>query len=104
MPNDKMYGYFYLFSLVKTWCEWVLQNEYSWVQVEEYIELASRKSDLERTELQKEKTGVFSGCYARNPANGSAIPIWVADYVLGRSANCFSSFCSFIFPDQSLQS
>ncbi|XP_051128837.1 leucine--tRNA ligase, chloroplastic/mitochondrial [Andrographis paniculata] len=52
-------------------------------EVEEYIELASRKSDLERTELQKEKTGVFSGCYARNPANGAAIPIWVADYVLG---------------------
>ncbi|CAI0467720.1 unnamed protein product [Linum tenue] len=52
-------------------------------QVEEYTDLASRKSDLERTELQKEKTGVFSGCYARNPANGEAIPIWVADYVLG---------------------
>ncbi|KAI4295952.1 hypothetical protein L6164_035945 [Bauhinia variegata] len=51
--------------------------------VEEYIDLASRKSDLERTELQKEKTGVFTGCYAKNPANGEAIPIWVADYVLG---------------------
>ncbi|XP_057764982.1 leucine--tRNA ligase, chloroplastic/mitochondrial isoform X1 [Salvia miltiorrhiza] len=51
--------------------------------VEEYKELASRKSDLERTELQKEKTGVFSGSYARNPANGLAIPIWIADYVLG---------------------
>uniref|UniRef100_A0A7C9A523 leucine--tRNA ligase n=1 Tax=Opuntia streptacantha TaxID=393608 RepID=A0A7C9A523_OPUST len=51
--------------------------------VGEYKELASRKSDLERTELQKEKTGVFTGCYAKNPANGEAIPIWVADYVLG---------------------
>ncbi|KAL8032932.1 hypothetical protein ABFX02_13G129700 [Erythranthe guttata] len=51
--------------------------------VEEYREVASRKSDLERTELQKEKTGVFSGCYATNPANGVSIPIWVADYVLG---------------------
>ncbi|XP_016501913.2 leucine--tRNA ligase, chloroplastic/mitochondrial [Nicotiana tabacum] len=51
--------------------------------VEEYRELAIRKSDLERTELQKEKTGVFTGCYARNPANGQDIPIWVADYVLG---------------------
>ncbi|CAN1326644.1 Leucine--tRNA ligase, chloroplastic/mitochondrial [Linum perenne] len=50
--------------------------------VEEYKDIASRKSDLERTELQKEKTGVFSGCYARNPANGEAIPVWVADYVL----------------------
>ncbi|XP_027087470.1 leucine--tRNA ligase, chloroplastic/mitochondrial-like [Coffea arabica] len=51
--------------------------------VEEYKELAARKSDLERTELQKEKTGVFTGCYARNPATGEAIPIWIADYVLG---------------------
>lgn len=52
--------------------------------MEEYTDLAARKSDLERTELQKEKTGVFSGSYARNPASGKAIPIWVADYVLGR--------------------
>ncbi|XP_048131778.1 leucine--tRNA ligase, chloroplastic/mitochondrial isoform X2 [Rhodamnia argentea] len=51
--------------------------------VEEYKDVASRKSDLERTELQKEKTGVFSGSFAINPANGEAIPIWVADYVLG---------------------
>ncbi|WRX26624.1 Methionyl/Leucyl tRNA synthetase - like 1 [Theobroma cacao] len=51
--------------------------------VEEYKDIASRKSDLERTELQKEKTGVFGGCYAKNPANGEPIPIWVADYVLG---------------------
>ncbi|KAM7506289.1 hypothetical protein LguiB_005193 [Lonicera macranthoides] len=51
--------------------------------VEEYKEIASRKSDLERTELQKDKTGVFSGYYAKNPANGEAIPIWIADYVLG---------------------
>lgn len=55
-----------------------------WFQVEEYKDFASRKSDLERTELQKEKTGVFTGCYAKNPANGDAIPIWVADYVLAR--------------------
>ncbi|KAG9139004.1 hypothetical protein Leryth_025324 [Lithospermum erythrorhizon] len=51
--------------------------------VDEYREVASTKSDLERTELNKEKTGVFSGYYAKNPANGKAIPIWVADYVLG---------------------
>lgn len=61
-----------------------------WLQVEEYKDIASRKSDLERTELQKEKTGVFTGCYAKNPANGEAIPIWVADYVLGR--------CLFLYP------
>lgn len=53
-------------------------------QVEKYVDEASRKSDLERTELQKDKTGVFTGVMAKNPANGEAIPIWVADYVLGR--------------------
>ncbi|MFQ5569323.1 MAG: leucine--tRNA ligase [Rhodothermales bacterium] len=47
-----------------------------------YQEEAGRKSDLERTELQKEKTGVFTGGYAINPVNGEDIPIWVADYVL----------------------
>ncbi len=51
-------------------------------QVQNYQELASHKSDLERTELQKEKTGVFTGAYAVNPANEEAIPIWIADYVL----------------------
>ncbi|MCY3487641.1 MAG: leucine--tRNA ligase [Bacteroidetes bacterium] len=51
-------------------------------QVQNYQELASHKSDLERTELQKEKTGVFTGAYAINPANEEAIPIWIADYVL----------------------
>ena len=40
------------------------------------------KSDLERTELAKEKTGVFTGAYAINPVNGEKIPIWIADYVL----------------------
>ncbi len=47
-----------------------------------YQEAASRKSDLERTELQKEKTGVFTGGYAINPVNGARIPVWIADYVL----------------------
>lgn len=60
--------------------------------MEDYREQASRKSDLERTELQKEKTGVFSGSYARNPATGESIPIWVADYVLGRYFSVFF-FC-----------
>ena len=50
--------------------------------VRSYIEQASRKSDLERTELQKEKTGVFTGGFAVNPVNGEKIPIWIADYVL----------------------
>jgi leucyl-tRNA synthetase len=50
--------------------------------VKEYQKTASGKSDLERTELAKEKTGVFTGAYALNPVNGEKIPIWIADYVL----------------------
>jgi len=47
-----------------------------------YLEEAAKKSDLERTDLAKEKTGVFSGAYAVNPVNDEKIPIWIADYVL----------------------
>ena len=50
--------------------------------VDAYCLAASRKSDLDRTELAKEKTGVFTGSYVINPVNGEAIPVWVADYVL----------------------
>ena len=50
--------------------------------VEAYVHAAALKSDLDRTELAKEKTGVFTGSYAVNPLTGTKIPIWVADYVL----------------------
>lgn len=50
--------------------------------IKAYIKQASQKSDLKRTDLAKEKTGVFTGNYALNPINGERIPIWVADYVL----------------------
>ena len=50
--------------------------------VKQYQQFAAGKSDLERTELAKEKTGVFTGAYAINPVNGEKIPIWIADYVL----------------------
>ncbi len=50
--------------------------------VRNYLEEVRRKSDLERTDLAREKTGVFTGAYAINPANGKHIPIWIADYVL----------------------
>ena len=50
--------------------------------VEDYRNCVSQKSDLERAELTKEKTGVFTGGYAINPVNGEKIPIWIADYVL----------------------
>lgn len=51
-------------------------------EVKKYIQAASLKSDLDRTELAKDKTGVFTGRYAVNPVNGNKIQIWVADYVL----------------------
>ncbi len=70
----------------------VLSPEHPWVgrvtsdgqraEVEAYQRQAASKSDLERTELAKDKTGVFSGAYAVNPVNGEKIPIWIADYVL----------------------
>ncbi len=50
--------------------------------VQNYINVAASKSDLERTELNKEKTGVFTGSYAINPVNQKRIPIWISDYVL----------------------
>src|SRR5665213_2871172 len=51
-------------------------------EVDSYRKTAASKSDLERTDLAKDKTGVFTGAFALNPANGARIPIWVADYVL----------------------
>ncbi|TCT14719.1 leucyl-tRNA synthetase [Melghiribacillus thermohalophilus] len=51
-------------------------------QVKQYQEEVAAKSDLERTDLNKEKTGVFTGAYAINPLNGEKMPIWIADYVL----------------------
>ncbi|MEI5908803.1 leucine--tRNA ligase [Bacillus spongiae] len=52
------------------------------VEVETYIDSIKSKSDLERTDLAKDKTGVFTGAYTINPANGEKMPIWIADYVL----------------------
>ncbi|MDD3679345.1 MAG: leucine--tRNA ligase [Candidatus Shapirobacteria bacterium] len=51
-------------------------------EIEDYIERAKRKSDLERADLAKEKTGVFTGLYAINPVNRKKIPIWISDFVL----------------------
>ncbi len=50
--------------------------------VEAYVDQAAKKSDLERTDLAKTKTGVFTGSYVINPVNGTKIPVWVSDYVL----------------------
>ncbi len=51
-------------------------------EIAKYREEAARKSDLDRTDLAKEKTGVFTGAYAVNPVNGEKIPVWISDYVL----------------------
>ncbi len=53
-----------------------------WAEVIAYRETTARKSELQRQELEKEKTGVFTGGYAINPVNGERLPIWIADYVL----------------------
>ena len=57
-------------------------TEEQWPAVREYRERAARKSELERADLSKAKTGVFTGAFAINPATNSKIPIWIADYVL----------------------
>src|SRR5712691_7452168 len=79
---DTLYGATYMVlapehSLVER-----IVTEDQWPAVREYRERTARKSDLERTELAKEKTGVFTGAYAINPATDEKIPIWIADYVL----------------------
>src|SRR5690606_37860907 len=51
-------------------------------EVLKYIEYAKARSDLDRTDLNKDKTGVFTGAYAINPVNEKPVPIWIADYVL----------------------
>ena len=51
-------------------------------EVQAYIDTAARKSDLERTELNKDKTGVHTGAYAINPVSGEKVPVWISDYVL----------------------
>ena len=60
----------------------LIVTEDQWPAVREYRERAARKSELERADLSKEKTGVFTGAYAINPATNEKIPIWIADYVL----------------------
>jgi leucyl-tRNA synthetase len=51
-------------------------------EIKKYVEQAKKKSELERTELAKEKTGVFTGLYCVNPVNNEKVPIWVGDYVV----------------------
>src|SRR5713101_4699908 len=79
---DTLYGATYMVLAPEHSFVDLIVTEEQWPAVREYRERAARKSDLQRTELAKEKTGVFTGAYAINPVNNERIPIWVADYVL----------------------
>ena len=79
---DTLYGATYMVLAPEHSLVDLIVTEEQWPSVREYRERTARKTDLERTELAKEKTGVFTGAYAINPVNNERIPIWVADYVL----------------------
>src|SRR4029079_3677324 len=79
---DTLYGATYMVLAPEHSLVEQIVTEEQWAAVREYRERTGRKSDLERTELSKEKTGVFTGAFAVNPANEEKIPIWIADYVL----------------------
>src|SRR3989475_5835319 len=79
---DTLYGATYMVLAPEHSLVDLIVTEEQWPAVREYREKTARKSDLERTELAKEKTGVFTGAFAINPANDEQIPIWIADYVL----------------------
>ncbi len=79
---DTLFGATYMVLAPEHALVEMIVTEEQWPAVRDYREKTARKSDLDRTELAKEKTGVFSGAYAINPVNGERIPIWLADYVL----------------------
>jgi leucyl-tRNA synthetase len=80
--HDTLYGATYMVLAPEHSLVDLIVTEEQWPAIRDYRERAARKSDLERTDLAKEKTGVFTGAYAINPVNNERIPIWVADYVL----------------------
>ncbi|HWY51175.1 MAG TPA: leucine--tRNA ligase [Chthoniobacterales bacterium] len=79
---DTLYGATYMVLAPEHSLVDLIVTEEQWPAVREYREKTARKSDLERTELAKEKTGVFTGAFAVNPVNDEKVPIWIADYVL----------------------
>ena len=79
---DTLYGATYMVLAPEHRLVDEIVTEEQWPAVREYREKTARKSDLERTELAKEKSGVWTGAFAINPVNGQKIPIWIADYVL----------------------
>ena len=79
---DTLYGATYMVLAPEHQLVDQIVTEEQLAAVEEYREKTARKSDLDRTELAKHKTGVFTGAFAINPVSGERIPIWIADYVL----------------------
>ena len=79
---DTLYGGTFLVVAPEHSLVDLIVTEEQWPAVRDYRERTARKSDLERADLSKDKTGVFTGAYAINPANNEKIPIWIADYVL----------------------
>jgi leucyl-tRNA synthetase len=79
---DTLYGATYMVLAPEHSLVDLIVTEEQWPAVREYRERTARKSELERTDLAKEKTGVFTGAFAINPANDEKVPIWIADYVL----------------------
>jgi leucyl-tRNA synthetase len=79
---DTLYGGTFLVLAPEHSLVDLIVPEERWPVVREYRERAARKSELERADLSKEKTGVFTGAFAINPATNAKIPIWIADYVL----------------------
>ena len=79
---DTLYGGTFLVLAPEHSLVDLIVTEEQWPTVRDYRERTARKSDLERADLSKDKTGVFTGAYAMNPANNEKIPIWIADYVL----------------------
>lgn len=80
---DTLYGCTYLVLAPEHPLVKEITTEDQKKSVENYINECQRKSDLERTSLNKEKTGVFTGSYAINPVNGKKVPVFIGDYVLG---------------------
>ena len=79
---DTLYGATYMVLAPEHSLVDLIVTEEQWPAVRDYRERTARKSELERTDLAKEKTGVFTGAFAINPVNDEKIPIWIADYVL----------------------
>jgi leucyl-tRNA synthetase len=79
---DTLFGATYMVLAPEHPLTGIITTDEHKVAVNEYIKATSLKSDLDRTDLAKDKTGVFTGRYAVNPVNNKRIPIWIADYVL----------------------